>query len=317
MNTGKNANKNSNKKDNKAANTSAPASATATPAAETTNSNIPTEGEEPAAGASEPASETTATPADATTSASETTVTPTEGKETAESKEPAAGASEAASEKTNTPAEGKETAAGASATVEIKKKARIPLAGIGSRSGGGGGGKTLGNVYNIAEVMYGHITTKTRKGEKETAIMHHIINGEAIFEIDAASGQVMIDFKEPGDKLYSFVANVNNKTNRKTSLYKEVEGDVEVIDAKGNPVLNADGTPKTEKGMVPAPGCAWHGFIVATPENAAKVYNNIKAMLENPLTEGSAIREQIKLLEPPFNLHSGAASTLSLEPETA
>ena len=292
MNTGKNANKNSNKKDNKAANTSAPASATATPAAETTNSNIPAEGEETAA----PASETTTTPADATTSASETTGTPAESKETTESKE---------------------TAAGASATVEIKKKARIPLAGIGSRSGGGGGGKSLGNVYNIAEVMYGHIVSKTKKGEKETAIMHHIINGEAFFEKDAETGQVMIDFKPPIDKLYSFVANVNNKTNRKTSLYKEVEGDVEVIDAKGNPVLNADGTPKTEKGMVPAPGCAWHGFVVATPENAAKVYNNIKAMLENPLTEGSAIREQIKLLEPPFNLHSGAASTLSLETETA
>ena len=39
-------------------------------------------------------------------------------------------------------------------------------------------------------------------------------------------------------------------------------------------------------------------------------------MLTNPLTEGSVLREQITLLEPPFNLHSGAASTLSIETET-
>lgn len=268
-------------KNNKAANTPAPASATATPAVETTNSNTPAEGEEPAAGASAPASETTVTPADASAPASETTAAPA------------------------TPA-------------EPKKKARIPLAGVNRRGGGGGGGKTLGNVYNIAEVMYGHITTKTKKGEKETAAMHHIINGEAFFEKDAETGEVMIDFRTPGPKkLYSFVANVNNKTSRKTSLYKEVEGDVPVLDAKGEPVMNADGTPKTVKGMVPAPGCAWHGFIVATPENAAKVYNNIKAMLTDPLTEGFAVRDQIKLLEPPFNLHSGASATLSLETETA
>lgn len=228
--------------------------------------------------------------------------------------------------KSNTPAEGEgEAPAGTPAQGEApktettatapKQKARIPLKGVSRRGGGGGGGKSLGTVYNIAEVMYGHITSKTVKGEKETAVMHHIINGEATFVKE--NGEVMIDFGTAGPKLYSFVANVNNKTDRKTSLYKEVEGDVPVLDAKGEPVLNEDKTPKTVKGMVPAPGCAWHGFIVATPENAAKVYANIKAMLTNPLTEGSVLRDQIKLLEPPFNLHSGAAATLSLETETA
>jgi hypothetical protein len=230
----------------------------------------------------------------------------------------------------NTPAEGEgkgegdksvtnvgNTPAGEAPKVETpaatKQKARIPLKGVSRRGGGGGGGKSLGTVYNIAEVMYGHITTKTDKTtkEKDTAVMHHIINGEVTFVKEG--DEVMIDFAPAGDKLYSFVANVNNKTDRKTSLYKEVEGDVPVLDAKGEPVLNEDGTPKTAKGMVPAPGCAWHGFIVASPANAKKVYENIKAMLTDPLTEGSVLRSQITLLEPPFNLHSGAAATFSIE----
>jgi len=218
----------------------------------------------------------------------------------------------------NAPATSGETAPATPAATAPKQKARIPLKGVSRRGGGGGGGKSLGTVYNIAEVMYGHITTKTVKNaegvsEKITATMHHIINGEATFVTE--NEEVMIDFAPAGPKLYSFVANVNNKTDRKTSIYKEVEGDVEVLDAKGEPVLNEDKTPKTVKGMVPAPGCAWHGFIVATPANAQKVYNNIKAMLTNPLTEGSVLREQITLLEPPFNLHSGAAATLDLTTE--
>ena len=277
---GKNAGKASNK-NNKAANTSAPASAT--PAAETTNSNTPAEGEAPAS-------------ANVETTNVETTNsnTPAEGEATAGTSAPATPATPAAP----------------------KQKARIPLAGVSRRGGGGGGGKSLGTVYNIAEVMYGHITTKTVKGVKDTAVMHHIINGEATFAKDEESGEVFIDFAAPGAKLYSFVANVNNKTDRKTSIYKEVEGDVEVLDAKGEVVMQEDGkTPKTVKGMVPAPGCAWHGFIVATPANAQKVYNNIKAMLTNPLTEGSVLRTQITLLEPPFNLHSGAAATLNIETE--
>jgi len=275
MTTGKNAGKAG--KNNKAANTTAPA----TPAVETTATATETATEaegEAESEASAPASDSSAPANDSTAPASDSTPAPA------------------------TPA-------------VPKQKARIPLKGVSRRGGGGGGGKTLGVVYNIAEVMYGHITSKTVKGEKDTAIMHHIINGETSFVKDA-EGEVMIDFLPAGPKLYSFVANVNNKTDRKTSIYKEVEGDVEVLDAKGEPVLNEDGTPKTVKGMVPDKGCSWHGFIVATPANAQKVYNNIKAMLTDPLTEGSVLREQITLLEPPFNLHSGAASTLSIETET-
>lgn len=283
MNTGKNNTSKTGKKENKAANTTAPATTPAAPATnvETTNKATDTDGETATSGETAPATSGETAPA---TSA------------------PAA-----------TPA-----APAAPATPAVKQKARIPLKGVSRRGGGGGGGKSLGTVYNIAEVMYGHITTKTAKNaegvsEKVTATMHHIINGEATFVTE--NEEVMIDFSPAGPKLYSFVANVNNKTDRKTSIYKEVEGDVEVLDAKGEPVLNADGTPKTVKGMVPAPGCAWHGFIVATPANAQKVYNNIKAMLTNPLTEGSVLREQITLLEPPFNLHSGAAATLDLTTE--
>ena len=275
MTTGKNAGKAG--KNNKAANTTAPA----TPAVETTATATETATEaegEAESEASAPASDSSAPANDSTAPASDSTPAPA------------------------TPA-------------VPKQKARIPLKGVSRRGGGGGGGKTLGVVYNIAEVMYGHITSKTVKGEKDTAIMHHIINGETSFVKDA-EGEVMIDFLPAGPKLYSFVANVNNKTDRKTSIYKEVEGDVEVLDAKGEPVLNEDGTPKTVKGMVPDKGCSWHGFIVATPANAQKVYNNIKAMLTDPLTEGSVLREQITLLEPPFNLHSGAASTLSIETDT-
>jgi len=281
MTTGKNAGKAG--KNNKAANTTAPA----TPAVETTATETATEAEgEAESEASAPASDSSAPASDSTAPASDSTPAP-------------------ASDSTPAPA----------TPAVTKQKARIPLKGVSRRGGGGGGGKTLGVVYNIAEVMYGHITSKTVKGEKDTAIMHHIINGETSFVKDA-EGEVMIDFLPAGPKLYSFVANVNNKTERKTSIYKEVEGDVEVLDAKGEPVLNEDGTPKTVKGMVPDKGCSWHGFIVATPANAQKVYNNIKAMLTDPLTEGSVLREQITLLEPPFNLHSGAASTLSIETET-
>jgi hypothetical protein len=289
MNTGKNNTGKAGKKENKAANTTAPATTPAAPATnvETTNKATDTDGETAPATSGENAPATSGENAPATSGE-------------------------------NAPATSGETAPATTAATAPKQKARIPLKGVSRRGGGGGGGKSLGTVYNIAEVMYGHITTKTVKNaegvsEKITATMHHIINGEATFVTE--NDEVMIDFAPAGPKLYSFVANVNNKTDRKTSIYKEVEGDVEVLDAKGEPVLNEDKTPKTVKGMVPAPGCAWHGFIVATPANAQKVYNNIKAMLTNPLTEGSVLREQITLLEPPFNLHSGAAATLDLTTE--
>ena len=287
MNTGKNNTGKAGKKENKAANTTAPATTPAAPATnvETTDKATDTDGENAPATSGETAPATSGETAPATSGE-------------------------------NAPATSGENAPTATpAATAPKQKARIPLKGVSRRGGGGGGGKSLGTVYNIAEVMYGHITTKTVKNaegvsEKITATMHHIINGEATFVTE--NEEVMIDFAPAGPKLYSFVANVNNKTDRKTSIYKEVEGDVEVLDAKGEPVLNEDKTPKTVKGMVPAPGCAWHGFIVATPANAQKVYNNIKAMLTNPLTEGSVLREQITLLEPPFNLHSGAAATLDI-----
>ncbi len=224
-------------------------------------------------------------------------------------------AAESSNESTPADANAGTTAAPATPAAPAKK-ARIPLKGV-TKRGGGGGGKRLGPVYNIAEVMYGHITSKTKDGAKETAVMHHIINGEAIFVKETVEGkeEVFIDFSTPGAKLYSFVANVNNKTARKTSIYKEVEADVPVLDKDNKPVMNADGTPKTTKAMVPAEGTAWHGFIVATPANAQKVYDNIKAMLTNPLTEGSELRKQITLLDPPFNLHDSAPATLDINTE--